>query len=203
MRQPISRRRWSTTPSGRTVSDADRIRWDRRYVDRPAVPTPALPTVFADFESVFPRTGKALELACGSGAAAVWLAMRGLDVHGVDVSDVAIEQARLIARQSGVAMRCRFDSVDLDLGLPPGDAVDLLLCHRFRDRRLDGAVIGRLAPGGLLAICALREVGSAPGRFRVRPGELRTAFAALEVVAAGASDKQEWLLARASPATAT
>ena len=185
------------------MSEADRILWDRRYAERSAMLTPALPAVFADFEWVFPRTGKALELACGSGAAAVWLAMRGLDVHGIDVSDVAIEQARSIARQSGVATRCRFDSVDLDLGLPPGDAVDLVLCHRFRDRRLDGAIISRLAPGGLLAICALSGVGTAPGRFRVLPGELRTAFAALEVVAAGASDKQEWLLARASPATAT
>ncbi|MDZ7884805.1 MAG: class I SAM-dependent methyltransferase [Mycobacterium sp.] len=180
------------------MSESDRIRWDRRYAERSAVPTPALPAVFADFESVFPHTGSALELACGSGAAAVWLAMRGLDVHGIDVSDVAIERARLTARRSGVARRCRFDSVDLDLGLPPGNPVDVVVCNRFRDRRLDGAVINRLAPGGLLAICVLSEVGAAPGCFSAVSGELCAAYAALDVVAAGEGDGQAWLIARAA-----
>ncbi len=117
--------------------------------------------------------GKALELACGQGLAAVWLARRGMDVWGVDVSGVAISQARDLARRSGVGNRCRFDVVDLDGGLPAGPPVDLVLCHKFRDGRLDREIIRRLSRGGLLAISALSEVGAAPGPFRVGPGELR------------------------------
>lgn len=176
------------------MSEQDRTRWDTAYTDRDAVPAPALPAVFDGHEQLFPHTGTALEIACGSGAAAVWLAQRGLDVHGVDVSAVAIDRARALAERSGVT--ARFEAVDLDDGLPPGGPVNLLLCNKFRDPRLDGQIIERLAPGGLLAICVLSEVGAAPGRFRAAPGELRTAFGALDEIAAGEGDGQAWLLAR-------
>lgn len=175
------------------MSEQDRSRWDTAYTARDVAPMPALPTVFSEHEDLFPRAGTALEIACGSGAAAVWLARRGLDVYGVDISPAAIAQARTLAGRCGVT--ARFETVDLDGGLPPGDPVDLLLCHKFRDRRLDDQVIDRLAPGGLLAICVLSEVGATPGRFRAAPGELRTAFAALDELAAGEGDGQAWLLA--------
>jgi hypothetical protein len=61
---------------------------------------------------------------------------------------------------------------------------------------LDQAVLDRLAPGGLLAISALSEVGSEPGPFRVRPGELLDAFGVLDVVSAGDGDGLAWLLGR-------
>ncbi|MGB3473717.1 MAG: SAM-dependent methyltransferase, partial [Mycobacterium sp.] len=67
---------------------------------------------------------------------------------------------------------------------------------RFRDRRLDAPMIQRLVPGGLLAITALSQVGSTTGRFRAAPGELRTAFANLEMIAEGEADALAWLLAR-------
>ena len=57
-------------------------------------------------------------------------------------------------------------------------------------------IIERLAPGGLLAISALSEVGASPGPFRVTAGELGRAFAALERIAAGEGDSVAWLLAR-------
>jgi hypothetical protein len=87
--------------------------------------------------------------------------------------------------------------VDLDDGLPAGPPIDVILCHKFRDRRLDQAIIDRLAPGGVLAISALSEVGAAPGPFRATPGELPAAFAELDIVAAGEGQGQAWLLARA------
>lgn len=180
------------------MSERDRTRWDAAHAERAGVPTPALPQVFADHESLFPRAGRALEIACGSGAAAVWLALRGLDVHGIDVSDVAVERAGALAAQAGVAARCRFGTVDLDSGLPPGGPVDVVLCHRFRDCSLYETIIERLAQGGLLAICVLSEVGAEPGPFRAVPGELRAAFGALEELAAGEGDGQAWLLARRS-----
>lgn len=85
---------------------------------------------------------------------------------------------------------------DLDDGLPPGPPVDVILCHKFRDRRLDAAIVERLAPGGLLAISALSEVGAKPGPFRVTAGELPAAFASLEQITAEEGDGEAWLLAR-------
>lgn len=176
------------------MGDTDRTRWDAAYIDRDAAPTPALPAVFGGYEDLFPRRGTALEIACGAGGAAVWLAQRGLDVHAVDVSGIAIGQARVLAEQHGVT--ARFDTVDLDGGLPPGDPADVVLCHKFREPDLFADLSARLKPGGLLAICVLSEVGATPGRFRAAPGELRTAFSTLDEIAAGEGDGQAWLIAR-------
>lgn len=179
------------------MGDTDRGRWDAAYAERVAASTPALPTVFAGAEDLFPRRGTALEIACGTGGAAVWLAQRGLDVHAIDISGVAIGQARALAERHGVT--ARFDTVDLDTGLPPGDPVDLVLCHKFRDPSLYPALSARLKPGGLLAICVLSEVGAAAGRFRATAGELRRAFAGLDELGAGEGDGQAWLVARRGP----
>ncbi len=126
----------------------------------------------------------------------MWLARRGMRVWGCDVSSVAVAQARELAVLSGVADRCQFDIVDLDGGLPAGPPVDVLICNRFRDRRLHRPMVERLAGGGLLAISALSEVGSNPGPFRARAGELQLAFDGLDVIAAAESRGVAWLLAR-------
>jgi SAM-dependent methyltransferase len=184
------------------VSAGDRVCWDERYAGRGSPPVDAcgLARVFSAHLDLFPTAGRALDVACGQGLAAVWLARWGLDVSGIDVSEVAIDQARDFARRSGVQDRCRFDVVDLDDGLPAGPPVDVIYCNMFRDRRLDRPMIERLAPGGLLAITALSQVGGTPGPFRAAPGELLTAFADLDLVATGEGNGQAWLLARSHSA---
>ncbi len=181
------------------MTDGDRRRWNQRYVSqgRALVAAVEPPAVFTPYADQFPTMGHALDLACGQGLGSVWLARRGMDVWGLDVSLVAVSRARDLAQRSGMGDRCRFDVVDLDDGLPPGPPVDVILCHKFRDRRLDRAIVERLAPGGLLAIAALSEVDAAPGPFRAAPGELPAAFAELDLVAAGEGQGLAWLLARA------
>jgi SAM-dependent methyltransferase len=178
------------------MSDDDRERWDRRHADSTSIGIPGLPEVFAPFEDLFPTRGDALEVACGRGTFAVSLAQRGMYVRGVDVSPVAIDHARRLAAVSEVTDRCRFDVVDLDDGFPGGPPVDLVVCHMFRDRRLDRPMIDRLAPKGMLAAATLSEVGSVPGSYRARPGELREAFARLETLAEGEADGIAWFLGR-------
>ncbi len=182
------------------MAEADRQRWDERYATQapPSVDAVGPPPFLAPHADVLPAAGRALDLACGPGLAAAWLAMRGLRVEGFDVSPVAVARARELARRAGVSDRCRFEVVDFDDGLPAGPSVDVILCHRFRDRRLDHAIIERLAPGGLLAMAVLSEVGAAPGPFRAVAGELPAAFAELDVVAAGEGRGEAWLLARAA-----
>ena len=181
------------------MAEGDRRRWDERYATDGPPPVSAIesPDILARHADLLPTAGRALDLACGQGCGAVWLARRGLEVWGLDVSAVAIGQARDLAHLAGVGDRCRFDVVDLDDGLPAGPPVDVILCHKFRDRRLDRAIIERLAPGGLLAIAALSEVGAAPGPFHAVAGELPAAFAGLNVIAGGEGQGHAWLLARA------
>lgn len=180
------------------MSGEDRLRWDQRYGERDPVSVDhvGLPSAFQPYAEVFPTAGHALDLACGLGAAAVWLARRGLDVLGCDVSPVAIARARGLADAAGVSAHCRLEVVDLDDGLPTGPPVDVVVCTKFRDRRLDAPIVDRLAAGGLLAISACSEVDAASGPFRAAAGELVRAFGALEVIAEREGDGEAWLLAR-------
>lgn len=183
------------------MSESDRLHWDPRHTIA-GIPElderPAPPSVFAHVEDLFPTRGSALELACGRGRHAVWLAQRGMTYHGVDVSPVAIEFARSLAEARGLGDRCHFEVHDLDEGLPPGEPVDLLFCHLFRKSpSLDQSMIDRVAPGGILALASLSVVGSrAPGRFHAPPGELRDSFGHLEVLNEGEADGMAWILAR-------
>lgn len=183
------------------MSESDRLHWDPRHTIA-GIPEfderPAPPPVFAHVEDLFPTRGSALELACGRGRHAVWLAQRGMTYRGVDVSPVAIEFARSLAEARGLGDRCHFEVHDLDEGLPPGEPVDLLFCHLFRKSpSLDQSMIDRVAPGGILALASLSVVGSrAPGRFHAPPGELRDSFGHLEVLNEGEADGMAWILAR-------
>ena len=172
---------------------ADRARWDERY--QGALPSrPQLPERFRPF--IKPGgPARALEIACGVGQASLWLARHGTHVSAFDISPVAIKTARIAAAEHEVEERCQFHVADFDKGLPQGEPVDLVLCNMFRDPRLDQELVERLAPGGMLAIAALSEVGAEPGRFRIGPGELQSAFTSLHEVASHEADGVAWLVA--------
>lgn len=180
------------------MSEADRRHWDARHHDY-GLATPddiGLPRALSAFEDLFPSEGLALDVACGRGAVSVWLARRGLTVLGVDVSPVAVDLSLRLAELMEVASRCRFELHDLDGGLPEGPPLDLIICHKFRDPRLDDPMVERLAPGGVLAIVALCQERDGKRPFRVRPGELRDAFDGLEILADDEDDGVARLVGR-------
>lgn len=78
--------------------------WNARYGAADLV-WGAAPNRFVEqaLRDLEPR-GRALDLACGEGRNAIWLAERGWQVTGVDFSTVAIERARKLAEQRGVAL---------------------------------------------------------------------------------------------------
>jgi SAM-dependent methyltransferase len=63
------------------------------------------------FDSAQGRSGRALDLGCGLGSYAIWLAGRGFDVVGIDVSPTAIKIARRNAKKKGV--KCKFVAGDV------------------------------------------------------------------------------------------
>lgn len=82
---------------------ADEIRWDDRYRtgDTPwdtGRPSSELMRVVTE-DKIAP--GRALEIGCGTGTNAVWLAQQGFDVVGMDLSALAIEKAQQRARNAG------------------------------------------------------------------------------------------------------
>ena len=161
------------------MSDRDAERWDTRHAAAGDV-GPLPPDALRGREELVPTAGRALDVACGRGAVARWLARRGLAVDAVDVSAVAIDAAAL--GSAGPAVR--WWRHDLDAGLPPACAgpYDVVVCQRFRDPALYPALTAVLAPHGLLVVTVLSEVDDDPGPWRAPPGELLDAFGGLDVL---------------------
>jgi len=128
-------------------SESDRERWNARYAAQAERSGPS-PFVLS-LDDLLPRTGRALDLAGGAGRHALWLARRGLAVTLADVSDVALESARAVARAEGLPLETR--RVDLLHEAPPAGPWDLVLCTYFLHRPLFALFPALLAEGGLLA----------------------------------------------------
>lgn len=70
--------------------------------------------------------GRALDIGCGTGTHALWMASRGFDVVGVDVSVRAVELARAKAEAASGPGRCTFAVLDFLTDDPPGGPFDLV-----------------------------------------------------------------------------
>ncbi|HET9718559.1 MAG TPA: class I SAM-dependent methyltransferase [Solirubrobacteraceae bacterium] len=134
----------------------DRHGWDRRYAEADYIWT-ATPNRFLVQEAAELAPGRALDLACGEGRNAVWLAERGWQVTGVDFSEVALDKARRMAEDRGVSGE--WIASDLVGYTPEPHAYDLVLVFYLQipedERR---AALRRaaeaLAPGGTLLVVA-------------------------------------------------
>ncbi len=167
--------------------------WNDRFAAS-GVGRPGPPSVLVGREDVVPTTGRALDVACGRGTVAVWLAARGLAVDAIDAAPAGLALGRELADAESVSVR--WIEADLDDGLPVGPAYDVVVCQRFRDPLLYPAFAGLLAPGGLLVMTVLSTVGDTGGRFRAAPGELRAAFDHLDVLVDEEGDGEAHLVAR-------
>ena len=130
--------------------------WDARYEAKGAL-WGAEPNQFlAEIAEVL-EPGTALDLGCGQGRNSLWLASRGFEVTGLDLSSVAIEQAKAVAAE--LDLDASFESVDLTTWDPAGrvwDLVVLTYLHLSHERRpvVHAAARRAVAPGGRLAVIA-------------------------------------------------
>lgn len=167
----------------------DRERWDPRHALAGA--TVAMPPDgLRGREHLLPPPGSALDVACGRGGVAVWLARRGWRVDAVDVSPVGLAAGAALTRA------VHWIAHDLSEGLPAAGPYDLVVCQRYRDPALYPALAAALAPGGLLVITVLSGVGDSGGPFRAAPGELSAAFTDLDHLAHTEGDGEATLVAR-------
>ncbi|MDN5920605.1 MAG: methyltransferase domain-containing protein [Pseudonocardia sp.] len=184
------------------MAGSDRQRWDSRHA-AVSVGEPMPPSALLGRADVLPSPGRALDVACGRGAVAVWLALRGFVVDAVDVSATGLAGGAELAERHGVGERIRWVRADLDGGLPagrdPDGGYDVVVCQRFREPALYPPLAAALRPGGLLAVTVLSEVGDEGGRFRAAPGELLAAFGDLDVLDHVEGDGEASLLARRTP----
>lgn len=132
--------------------------WDARYGSADRIwsgnPNPRLVEHVAAM-----APGRALDVGCGEGADAIWLATQGWDVTAIDVSAVALERAAARAAEAGsdVAARISWQRADVLSWAPPAGQFDLVSAQFMHlPRTLTGTVYSRLGAavrlGGALLV---------------------------------------------------
>jgi tellurite methyltransferase len=167
----------------------ERERWNRRYSERGIAPLRRRPAIWlVDNEDLLAGSSgrRALDVACGDGRNARYLAGLGLTVDAVDVSDVAIEALAAAVAQRGLPINPL--RVDLTREPLPARRYDVIVQFNYLQRSLFPVLAQALVPGGvLIAETMLRAPDGHGGsgidsRFLLEPGELRAAFPDLDVV---------------------
>jgi SAM-dependent methyltransferase len=135
----------------------DRSDWDARYgaTDPDDLVWSAEPNRFLVTETEHLPPGRALDLACGEGRNAIWLARRGWAVTAIDFSAVALDKARRRAEALGV--RVNWAVADVTAFTPAAAAFDLvtvLYLHLPADerRRALAHAAAAVAPGGTMLV---------------------------------------------------
>ena len=166
------------------MSAADREKWDERYrlgayADRDH-PSAWLERWLPDV-----TPGRALDVPCGAGRNAIFLASRGFSVTGIDISAVALARAEATARARGLSVE--WIRRDLDTGLGLAGKFELIVMIHYVDLDLIPDLANLLAPGGHLIVelhlATDRAVaGPRDAAFRVAPGALRDAAEHLDIL---------------------
>ena len=160
--------------------------WDQRYRTRDEIDDEPAQLVI-DAVREFPP-GRALDLACGAGRNAVWLARNGWEVVAIDGSSEAI---RLV---HGHDVRVDARIMDFETGAPlpfEDESFDLVLILYYLHRPLFAEAKRVVRHGGLL-VTAVRT----SGRFAIHPGELAGIFEGWEVVEAKEGEIGELVVRR-------
>lgn len=150
--------------------------------------------------SLLPTGGDALDLACGSGRHAIWLAEQGFQTLAVDRDPLALERIDREAARRGLPIRTK--TVDLENGQPflePG-TFDLIVVVHYLHRPLWPALVRAVRPGGVLLYETFTRAQAARGKptnpaYLLEPGELLTLVRPLDVLASREGDFDGKMLA--------
>ena len=168
----------------------ERERWNRKYTEQGVAALRHRPAEWlVGNEDLLPAAPgcRALDVACGDGRNAGFLARLGLTVDAVDISDVAIDALRAAVAEQGLPINPL--RVDLTREPLPATRYDVIVQFNYLQRSLFPVMAEALAPGGVLIVeTMLRADGEHTAgsgidpRFLLEPGELRSAFPEADIV---------------------
>lgn len=179
------------------MAQQDRIRWNERYTGadlnqrlRTKKPSDLL------VRHMPPPGSRALELACGLGHNALWLASQSVRVDAIDISIEALRQAQTEMLQRGVT-GVQFIAADLDHFPLPRYPYDLVYVFRFLDRRLFLAIRERVRPGGtvIYQTMNIRRQG-VRAEHALQIGELPSYFPGWIVLESADEGETSWFVGR-------
>jgi len=152
--------------------------WEERYrssEDLDSEPTPLLVETASRL-----KPGAALDLACGAGRNALWLAQHGWRVTAVDGAPAAIE---ILRRRASERVDAQVADLEKNQYRIEPSAWDLIAISYYLQRSLMEPAKEGVKPGGVLvAIVHTTEPGEEPTYKRAKPGELKSYFADWEIL---------------------
>ena len=169
--------------TNKTVNFASiEAKWDRIYKNSDFT----LPTkILHKNRFLLPKKGCVLDLACGLGSNALFLASQRLDTHAWDISSFALKKLQQKASQKNLKVSVK--QVFIESSIFPKKTFDVIVVSRFLDRSLSNAIMESLKPHGLLFYQTyVREKLGADGPknedFLLARNELLTLFNPLHLV---------------------
>ena len=111
------------------MSQADREKWEARYAGDDGGEVRRVDPFLEQVAEELPSSGRALDLAGGTGRNALFLSRRGLNVTLVDISSQGLARARSAAEAEGLSISTQ--SLDLDENSLPDGPFDLVVCTWF------------------------------------------------------------------------
>ena len=164
------------------MSREDALRWNDRYLKDERYVIFSRPRPFlVENERFLPRGGRALDAAMGLGGNAEYLLKCGLHVVGVDISSIAVRQAKARLPELMAAI------ADLSHFYIPPHSFDAILNFYFLQRELWPLYRNALRPGGVIFIETLtqemlRVQPDTDPAYLLAPDELRKAFSDWEIL---------------------
>jgi SAM-dependent methyltransferase len=149
---------------------------------------------------LLPQTGEALDVACGSGRHALWLAERGLRTTAVDRDPDRITALNAEATRRNVTVTTAVIDLESDVFQFTPHAYDVIVVVHYLHRPLFPSLTDALRPGGLLVYETFTRAQAARGRptnpaFLLGPGELVARVQPLEVLASREGDHEGRMVA--------
>ncbi|CAA0110904.1 class I SAM-dependent methyltransferase [Zhongshania aliphaticivorans] len=165
--------------------DDSRTKWNLRHAER-ELATPAS-EVLQQHAAMLPKQGNALDLACGLGRNAIFLAQQGLECDAIDVSDVALARLKNFADEQN--LKINTVCADIEKNGLASKQYDVIVVSYFLYRPLFEAIQKALKPGGLLFYQTFvqaqteHRTNSKPvnTRFCLKQNELCVAFQNLKI----------------------
>ncbi len=160
-------------------------RWNDRWRKKAAVADFNADPWLQKIHPLLPR-GKAIDIACGMGRNAVFLAEQGFAVTAVDVSEVALDLLDAEARRRDLVIETVPLDLETDAQLPAGP-FDLLLNFFYLHRPLLAQELARVRPGGVIVLRTFSSAGAdrygpISPEISLRAGELLEIFTDWEIL---------------------
>ena len=160
-------------------------RWNRKYLSA-ELRLEKPDWLLTEYRSLLDGEGRAIDVACGMGHNAIFVAEQGYEVVAVDGSIVALDNLRCALH--GRDLPIELVAVDLDDFTLPPSSFDLILVVRFLNRELIPRLKSSLRPGGLFMYRTfnrnlLRDRPAFNPEFLLEPGELAGSFDDFETLA--------------------